>query len=84
MMALVTVSAIVLRWLPHHGLPVLLLLSISTAATGAIYFTQRRRYNTSSRGTLKGKVNAETFAVLWTASATATLGGLGIVLILAG
>lgn len=83
MMALVTVSAIFLRWLPHHGLPILLLFAVSAAAAGTIYFTQRRRYRTSTRGITQETVDADTSAVLWTAAAAVALGGLGILVVLA-
>jgi hypothetical protein len=42
MMALVTVSAIFLRWLPHHGFPILKLFAVAVAAAGAIYLTAPR------------------------------------------
>ncbi|MDR6415168.1 DUF202 domain-containing protein [Pseudarthrobacter sulfonivorans] len=84
MLALVTVSAIFLRWLPHHGLPILLLFAVSSAAAAAIYFTQRRRYSASSRGITRENVDADTSAVLWTALAGVALGVLGIAVVLAG
>lgn len=84
MLALVTVSAIFMRWLPHHGLPILLLFTVSSAAAAAIYFTQRRRYTASSRGIARENVDADASAVLWTAIAGVSLGGLGIVVVLAG
>lgn len=83
MMALVTVSAIFLRWLPHHGFPILALFAISVAAAATIYFTQRRRYSASSHGINREWVNAEIRAVLWTALAGITLGALGIAVVLA-
>jgi uncharacterized membrane protein YfcA len=82
MMALVTVSAIFLRWLPHHGLPILALFAVAVTAAAAIYFTQRRRYSTSSHGILQEKVSAEIAAVLWTAFAGVVLGILGIAVVL--
>ena len=82
MMALVTVSAIFLRWLPHHGFPILTLFAVAVAA--AIYLTQRRRYNASSHGISQEKVDAEIPAVLCTASAGVVLGALGILVVLAG
>lgn len=82
MMALVTVSAIFLRWLPHHGFPILVLFAVAIAAAAGIYLTQRRRYRTSSRGISEEKVNAEPTAVLWTAFAAVTLGVLGITVVL--
>jgi uncharacterized membrane protein YfcA len=82
MMALVTVSAIFLRWLPHHGLPILALFTVATTAAAAIYLTQRRRYETSSYGICQEKVNAEIAAVLWTAFAGVVLGVLGIAVVI--
>lgn len=84
MLALITVSAIFLRWLPHHGFPILLLFAVSSTAAAAIYFTQRRRYSASSHGITRENVDADTSPVLWTAFAGIFLGGLGIVVVLAG
>jgi len=84
MMALVTVSAIFLRWLPHHGLPILMLFAVSATAAAAIYITQRRRYSASARGIRQETVDADTSAVLWTATAAVALGGLGIAVVLTG
>ncbi|TLM81871.1 DUF202 domain-containing protein [Pseudarthrobacter sp. NamE5] len=84
MLALVTVSAIFLRWLPQHGLPILLLFAVSAGAAAAIYFTQRRRYRARSRGIRKENVDADITAVLWTAFAGVVLGGLGVGIVLAG
>ena len=82
MMALATVSAIFLRWLPHHGLPVLMPLAISTVAATVICFTQRHRYRTSSRGIMSEKISTATFAVLWTAITAIALGASGMGLVL--
>lgn len=82
-MALVTVSAIFLRWLPHHGWPILALFTVAVTAAAAIYLTQRRRYSSSSYGILQEKVNAEIAAVLWTAFAGVVLGILGIAVVFA-
>ncbi|MDQ0632483.1 putative membrane protein YfcA [Arthrobacter pascens] len=84
MMTLVTVSALFLRWLPHHGLPILMLFAVSTTAAGAIYLTQRRRYRASTQGITRENVDADTSAVLWTAFAGIILGALGIGVVLAG
>ncbi|WP_307055613.1 DUF202 domain-containing protein [Arthrobacter bambusae] len=83
MMALVTASAIFLRWLPHHGFPILALFAVSASAAAAIYITQRNRYSTSSHGISNEKVNPEIGAVLWTAFAGVVLGALGIAVVLA-
>jgi len=63
-MALVTVSAIFLRWLPVHGLPILLLFTVAAGAAAGIYFTQRRRYRASSSGIARENVDADITAVL--------------------
>jgi uncharacterized membrane protein YfcA len=84
MMALATVSAIFLRWLPQHGLPILLLFAVSAGAAGTIYLTQRRRYSASARGITREYVDADTSAVLWTAFAGVALGARGIGVVLAG
>ncbi|TLM71359.1 DUF202 domain-containing protein [Pseudarthrobacter sp. NamB4] len=84
MLALVTVSAIFLRWLPQHGLPILLLFAVSASAAAAIYFSQRGRYSASSRGISEESVDADISAVLWTAFAGMLLGGLGVGIVLAG
>jgi MFS superfamily sulfate permease-like transporter len=82
MFALVTASAIFLRWLPQHGLPILLLFAVAAAAAAAIYFTQRRRYSASTQGIVKENVNADIPAVFWTAFTGVVLGGLGITVVL--
>jgi uncharacterized membrane protein YfcA len=82
MLALLTVSAIFLRWLPHHGLPILLLFAVATGAAAAIYFTQRRRYSASSHGIRQENVEADIPAVFWAAVAGVVLGGIGIGVVL--
>jgi Domain of unknown function (DUF202) len=84
MMALVTVSAIFLRRLPHHGLPILLLFAVSATAAGAIYLTQRRRYSATAHGIVQESFDADTSAVLWTAFTGIVLGVLGIAVVLGG
>lgn len=81
-MALVTVSAIFLRWLPHHGLPILLLFAVAAGAAAAIYFTQRRRYSASSHGVRQENLEADIPAIFWTAVVGVVLGGLGIGIVL--
>lgn len=83
MLALVTVSAIFLRWLPHHGFPILLLFAVSAGAAAAIYLTQRRRYSTSSHGISVERAIADIRAVFWMAVAGMALGALGITMVLA-
>lgn len=84
MASLVTVSGIFLRWLSHYGLPIALLCGISVSAAGAIWLAQRRRYGSSTHGITQEHISADTSAVLWTAFAGISLGGLGIAVVLAG
>lgn len=84
MMALITVSAIFLRWLPLHGFPVLALFTVSVASAGTIYFTQRRRYRASSHGISTGRLGADAAAVLWTTTACLALGCFGIAVVVTG
>lgn len=84
MMALATVSAIFLRWLPHHGFPILLLVAVSTTAAGSIYLTQRRRYRASTQSIAHERADADAPAILWAAFAAMSLGILGLFIILRG
>ena len=83
-MSLVTLSAIFLRWAPHHGFPILTLFAVAVTAAAVICLTQLRRYNASSHGISQERVDAEIPAVLWTASAGVLLGALGILVVHAG
>lgn len=67
---LATVSAIFLHWLPHHSVPVLLLIAVAASAAAAIHLTHRRRYRASSHGISREAAAANVPAVLWTASAS--------------
>lgn len=83
-MALVTVSALFLRWLPRFGFAILLLFAVAAGAAAAVYLTQGRHYSVSSRGISRENVDADIIAVLWTALAGVALGGLGVAVVLAG
>ena len=82
MLALVTASAIFLRWLPRHGFPILVLFAVATAAAAAIYFTQRHRYSISSQGITRQNIEPDIPSVFWTAFAGMALGGIGIGIVL--
>lgn len=82
MLSLVAVSATFLRWLPHRGLPVILLFGISTATATAIYLTQRRRYRISANAIRQERADASTLAILWTAVSGLVLSGMGTLLVL--
>lgn len=82
MLAVVTVSAIFLRWLPHHGFLVLVLIAVAAGAASAIYLTQRRRYRTSSHGISREAAAPDISGVLWTAFAAMALGALAMSVVL--
>ncbi|SLK14270.1 DUF202 domain-containing protein [Arthrobacter sp. P2b] len=82
LLALVTVSAIYLRWLPHHGFAVVVLIAVAAGAASAIYLTQRRRYKTSSQAISCEAAAPDISGVLWTAFAAMVLGALGMSVVL--
>lgn len=82
LMSFVVVSAVFLRWLPHHGPFVLVLFGLAVLVATAIYLTQRPRYVRSARGIVMERVTPEVGAVLATAVAMLALGSLGIYVVL--
>ncbi|WP_307276629.1 hypothetical protein [Arthrobacter sp. W4I7] len=54
-----TESAIFLRWLPHHGFPILVLVAVATSTAAAIYLTQRQRYKASSHSISRESADAD-------------------------
>lgn len=83
MLALVTVSAIFLRWMQHHGHFVLTLFAVAILTAGGIYVTQRMRYHRGVRGIAAEAVAADAAAVLWTSLSAVVLGALGLFVVLA-
>ncbi|MFI7483173.1 DUF202 domain-containing protein [Kocuria sp. M1R5S2] len=82
LMAFVVVSAVFLRWLPHHGPFVLVLFGGSVLTAGAIYLSQRPRYARSSRGIAQDESAPEVGAVIATSTAVVALGALGVWVVL--
>lgn len=82
LMAFVVVSAVFLRWLPHHGPFVLVLFGLAVLAAGTIYLSQRARYARSCTGISQEESTPELSAVLATSAAVVALGGLGIWVVL--
>jgi len=82
LMSFVVVSAVFLRWLPHHGPFVLVLFGLAVLTAGAIYLTQRPRYVRSARGIVEEGTHPEVGAVLAASVAVLALGGLGIWVVL--
>ncbi|MFF0989768.1 DUF202 domain-containing protein [Kocuria nitroreducens] len=82
LMSFVVVSAVFLRWLPHHGPFVLVLFGLAVVTAAAIYLTQRSRYVRSARGIAEDGTEPEVGAVLATSAAMLALGSLGIWVVL--
>lgn len=78
LLALLTVSAVFLRWLPTHGLFVLALICTAVAAAACIFGTQRRRYRHSSHGVSAEQIRADVTGVLSLSAAVLLLGALSI------
>jgi len=84
MVSFVVASAVFLRWLPHYGAGMVVLVGLATAAAVGIYATQRTRYARHAAGIEAGKAHADVAAVLWTTGLLLVLGGFGLWVVLAG
>jgi hypothetical protein len=81
-LALITAAAVCLRWISHHGPFVLTLFAVAVLTALIIYLGQRTRYTRSSAGINAERVSADAAAVIGLATVTATLGFLGIYVVL--
>lgn len=82
-LSLFVVSAVFLRWTPHYGLSILLLVVLAAGGALAIYATQRRRYRIRAEGIARGRIEADAAAVFWTAGAVMLLGVLALAVVAA-
>ncbi|GER22793.1 membrane protein [Zafaria cholistanensis] len=78
MLSLFVASAVFLRWLPHYGPAVVLLMLLSGLAAAGIYASQQRRYRNGSEGIRAGRVEADIVAVVSTGASVAVLGVLAL------
>ena len=83
MVSFFVASAVFLRWLPHYGAAMVVLVALATVAAVGIYATQRRRYARHSAGIEAGAARADAAAVLWTTGLLLVLGGFGLWVVLA-
>ncbi|WP_256837806.1 DUF202 domain-containing protein [Ornithinimicrobium faecis] len=81
-LALVTVSAIFLRWAPHYGLAVLALPALTLVCALAISVTHNRRINTSVRGIHSDALEVRPGELLALVALLLAVGGAGLVLVL--
>lgn len=81
-LALVTVSAIFLRWVPHYGLGMLLLPAATLVGALAITATHHRRTNHSVRGIHAEALEVRPGVLLAMVALLFGVGGAGLVLVL--
>nr|WP_281070303.1 DUF202 domain-containing protein [Paeniglutamicibacter kerguelensis] len=81
-MSLCVAALVFLKWYPHYGTGILVMLALCLLAAGGIYATQRRRYALASHGIALERVHADVVAVLAMSGAVVGVGALGIFLVL--
>lgn len=79
LLALLTVSALFLRWLPTHGPLVLALIAAAVVSAGCIFATQRIRYRRSSRGINAEHLHADAAGVFALSAGVVLLGAFSLV-----
>jgi hypothetical protein len=81
-LSLFVAAMVFLRWLPHYGLWILVLVSAAGAIAGGIYGTQRGRYSARVRGIATGKFHSDVAAVFFISGSVLLLGVLGLIILL--
>lgn len=82
-LALLTTSAVTLRWIDLYGPAVLTLLGLLVVLALMILAQQRRRYRVQTRGLARGGLRANAAAVVALTAALVVLGASGIALVVA-
>ncbi|MGO4493644.1 DUF202 domain-containing protein [Arthrobacter sp. 2YAF22_2] len=83
-LALFAAALVFLRWLPHYGLWILVLVGVAGSIAAGIYTTQRGRYSARVRGIAAEGFHSDVAAVFWTSGSVLLLGTLGMVILLTG
>lgn len=76
-------AAIFLRWLPHYGPQLGVLVILAAAAAIAIYASQRRRYAEQARGLSRQAIRADVSAVFWMTAVVVLVGIAGVWIVVA-
>ncbi|GAB2563839.1 DUF202 domain-containing protein [Leucobacter ruminantium] len=76
--AFVVASSVFLRWLPHFGARVLLLVVLGACAALAIFASQFRRYRCYAEGIERERLHSDPVAVFAIAGITVILAGFGL------
>lgn len=82
LVSFLVVSAVFLRWLPHYGWGIIVLIAGALALAGGIFLSQRRRYRRMAFGLEGGRIHADVVAVLVMTGTMLGLGIAGIILVL--
>jgi len=82
MISFLVASAVFLRWLPHYGLGMILLLSLSSAVAFGILFSQRARYRKMLQGVRAERLRADVVAVVLTSLMIMAMGVCAIIMVI--
>jgi uncharacterized membrane protein YidH (DUF202 family) len=77
-LALCIAALVFVRWLPQHGLWVLVPASLASTIAVSIYATQRSRYSARLRGMAAERFRSDAAAIFWTSGSVLLLGILGL------
>jgi hypothetical protein len=83
-MALFAAALVFLRWLPHYGLWMLILVGVAGAIAASIYATQHARYAARVTGISAERFQPDVAAILGTTGAILLMGILGLIILLTG
>ncbi|ALV43607.1 hypothetical protein AU252_22535 [Pseudarthrobacter sulfonivorans] len=83
-MALFGAALVFLRWLPHYGFWILILIAVAGTIAVSIYATQRGRYFARVRGIAAERFHSDVAAVFWTSGSVVLMGILGLIILLTG
>lgn len=82
LVSFLVVSAVFLRWIPHYGYGIILMISISGVMAFGIFASQRARYRRMALGIKNECIGADVVAILMTTLALFLLGACGLFLVL--
>jgi hypothetical protein len=83
-MALFAAALVFLRWLPHYGFWILILVGMAGTIAFTIYATQRGRYSSRVKGIMAERFHSDGAAVFWTSGSVVLMGILGLIILLMG
>ncbi|WP_427005240.1 DUF202 domain-containing protein [Pseudarthrobacter sp. H2] len=81
-MAMTVVAAIFLRWMPHHGWFIGVIVAATVLTSFAMKLTQQRRYTRAVLGINAESMRADVMATMSVSAAVVILAGLGIYTVL--